>query len=219
AEMAVTGKTEVETKSSEIVILCEEVERAGETEPQLIAIERHAFHLLENLREVGRRAADVGGDFGERPAACQVAGEHELPAVHKALAAKAGGGMTRRSWTEGALYESEGETLRFERLGDTMTKTMAKKRNESLRTRVNTQPLLTEGEKLVLLQQAPRGEFGQKRFSDEQSKARVAAGNGMANAVAFCGVEKKNLVGLCDGLVGSQMADVDTPVGENHLCC
>src|SRR5215813_11182716 len=100
-----------------------------------------------------------------------------------------------------------------------MTKTMAKKRDEGLCARVDAQPLLTEGGRLVLLQHAPRGEFGQKRFGDEQSEAGVAAGNRMADSVALRGVEKKNLVGLGDGLIARKMADVDAAVRKNHLRC
>ena|SRR5215468_9861343 len=106
AEVAVTGKAEVETQNGEIVILREEVESAGETKPQLIAIQRQAFYLLKHLREVDRRAADFGGDFGERPAASQIAGENKLGAVHKALAAKGGGSRMSRTWSKSALHQS-----------------------------------------------------------------------------------------------------------------
>ena len=100
-----------------------------------------------------------------------------------------------------------------------MTKTMAKKRDEGLCARVDAQPLLTEGGRLVLLQHAPRGEFGQKRFGDEQSEAGVATGNWVADAVTLGSVEKEDLVGLGYGLFGSQMANVNAVVGKDHLCC
>ena len=52
--MAVAGEAEVEPEGGQIVVLRKEVERARETQAQLVAIERHALDLLEHLRQVDR---------------------------------------------------------------------------------------------------------------------------------------------------------------------
>lgn len=160
AEVAVTGKTEIETQGGEIAILREKVERASETEAQLITIERETFYLLENLCEVDGRAVNFRGDLGQRPTARQIAGEHELHAVDQALAAKSGAGRMRRAWTKRALHESESETLCFERFRDAVTQTVAEKCDERLRAGVNAQALPPERERPTFVQQSARSELG-----------------------------------------------------------
>lgn len=41
----------------------------------------------------------------------------------------------------------------------------------------------------------------------------------MANAVGIGGVEKENLVGFSDGLVASEVTNVDAAIRKNHLRC
>lgn len=67
AEMTVTGKAEIEAQGSKIVVLREKIERTSKAQTQLVAIQRQALDLLEDLREINRRAADFGGDFSEGP--------------------------------------------------------------------------------------------------------------------------------------------------------
>ena len=51
----------------EVVAVGESVQRAREPQVQLVAIQRHRFHLLEHLREVHGRHADLGRSFGSGP--------------------------------------------------------------------------------------------------------------------------------------------------------
>ena len=78
AEMTVAGEAEVEAKSGQVVILPEEIQRPREPQSQLVAIQRQTFDLLEDLRQINRRAAHFGGDLGQRPASRQIARQHEL---------------------------------------------------------------------------------------------------------------------------------------------
>src|SRR5262249_48681967 len=85
AEMTVAGKAEIEAERGQIVILAKEIERAGKAQPQLVAVERRRFHLLEDLGEIDRRDADLPGDLGECPAPCEIGGEHQLCPVDQFL--------------------------------------------------------------------------------------------------------------------------------------
>ena len=72
AEVAVAGKSEVECEAGQIGLVAEQVERSGEAELEVAAIERQTFDLLEYLREIDRRDADVDGDFGQGPTALRI---------------------------------------------------------------------------------------------------------------------------------------------------
>src|SRR5215831_12933979 len=85
AEVAVAREAQIESESSEIVVLRKQVQRTCQPQPRLVAIQRYALHLLEELRQVNRRNADLGSDFGERPAPREVARQHELGSVHDLL--------------------------------------------------------------------------------------------------------------------------------------
>ena len=54
AEMAVAGEAEIQAQRGQILILREEIQRAGQPQPQLVAIERHTLHLLKDLRQIDR---------------------------------------------------------------------------------------------------------------------------------------------------------------------
>jgi len=51
-EVAVAGEADLEGESCEVFELVEQVEGAGEAQAKLIAVERHAFDLLEDLSEI-----------------------------------------------------------------------------------------------------------------------------------------------------------------------
>src|SRR5262245_54943875 len=62
AEMAVAVEAEVETQRCQVVVLRQEIERARQSQPHLVAIQRKAFDLLKDLRQINGRMAGVGGD-------------------------------------------------------------------------------------------------------------------------------------------------------------
>lgn len=115
--MTVAGETEFQAQSGKIAVVREKIESTREPQAQLVAIQRQTFDLLENLREIDRRAANFGSDFGKSPAAAQIAGEHQLNAVDEALTAETCAGGVGRTWAEGALQECQREALGLERLG------------------------------------------------------------------------------------------------------
>ena len=69
--------------------MAEQMQRARQPQPQLIAIERHGLDLLENLRQIDRRDADLRRDLAQRPAPRQIRGQHQLGAVHQLPPARA----------------------------------------------------------------------------------------------------------------------------------
>jgi hypothetical protein len=66
--MAVTGKAQVETQAGEVVILTQQIQRPRQPQAQLIAVQWHTLHLLEQLSEIYRRDADLDCDLGQSPA-------------------------------------------------------------------------------------------------------------------------------------------------------
>src|SRR5262249_11768801 len=77
-EMTVTGEAEIEAQRGEVVILRQQIERSCESELHLTAIQRHAFHLLKDLREVDRGMANFGADLGQCPAPGRSARQHHF---------------------------------------------------------------------------------------------------------------------------------------------
>ena len=64
AEMAVAGEAEVQAQRGQILILREKIQRPRQAKAQLVAIERYALHLLEDLRQIDRGSSQLGGDLG-----------------------------------------------------------------------------------------------------------------------------------------------------------
>src|SRR5689334_617303 len=136
-EMAVAGEPQLEAEGGEIVVLGHQVERAGEPQIELIAVEGHALDLLEDLREIDGGAADLGCDFRERPAARQIAGEEQLRPIHEFLTWDAVGRRAQRLRAQGSTHEGERETFGFERLRDALIQAVSEQRDERLRTRID----------------------------------------------------------------------------------
>src|SRR5258705_8264283 len=129
-EMAVAGEAEIQTKTGEVVATADQVESASQTEAELIPVQGHAFHLLEDLREIDGGAADFGGDVGQGPAARQIARQHELDAINEPLASDGGGRGVRRARSESALHQSQGKAFGLEWFGDVFAQAMTKKGDE-----------------------------------------------------------------------------------------
>ena len=58
----------------------------------------------------------------------------------------------------------------------------------------------------------------QQRLTDGQRQAGIATRHGMADSVAFGGVEKQHLVGLGYGLILPQMAHIDAAIRKHQFC-
>lgn len=72
AEMTMAGKTQIHAQVGEIVISIEKVESPCQSQAQLIAIQRHTFHLLEYLSQVYGRNPHFLRDLGKCPASGRV---------------------------------------------------------------------------------------------------------------------------------------------------
>src|SRR5215468_8206076 len=124
AEMTVTGEAKMERQGRQVIVLAKQIERSREPQPQLIAIERHAFDPLEGLREIDRRSANLCGNLMQRPAPREIAGQHQFYAIDQALLAETGTGGVRCARPEGTLGEHQGQALGLQGLGNALVKTM-----------------------------------------------------------------------------------------------
>src|SRR5262245_24746071 len=123
--MTVAVETEVQAQGREIVILRKQCERPRESEPQLVAIERHPLDLLKHLREVHGGMAHFGCNLRQCPASRGIAGEHELGPVREPLSPDTCARSMRRARPQGASGKCQCEALSVERLAGPVSQTMS----------------------------------------------------------------------------------------------
>src|SRR5882757_234350 len=111
AEVAVTGEAEVKAQGCQIVVPCQKIQRTRQPQPQLVAIQRYAFDLLEDLSEIDGRAAYFSSNPGQGPASRGVAHEHELDPIHQTLMSSAGARCVGGAWAQRSPYQGQGEAL------------------------------------------------------------------------------------------------------------
>ena len=215
--MAVAGEAKVEAECAQVLVCSEQVQCARQPEMQLVAIERETLHLLECLRQIDGRAADLGGHLGERPAPREVGCEHELGAVDETPACEAPSRGPGAARAEPPPHERQRDALRFERLGGTRVQAVPEERNQCLRARIDPQPLHAKLKIRAVLEQGGRRELTERRFVNHQVEARIAAGHRMADAVAFEGVEEEHLIRLGHRLIAPEMSHEGTAIGENEV--
>src|SRR5215471_7506949 len=109
------GKTEIERQGGEVIAPRQQVQSARQPQPEVVAVQRYAFDLLEHLGEVDGRTAYLSGDVGERPASAEIAGEQDLDPINQPLPPVCGSGLVRCAWSEAATHEGQEETLGLER--------------------------------------------------------------------------------------------------------
>ena len=155
AEMAVAGEAQVEARAVRSSYSAEQVERARQAQAQVVAIQRQALHLLEHLREIHRRAADFGGDLGQRPAPRQIARRappwRDRPAAAVPTLAPGAcvvrGPSARCTSVSARLSASSGSAMPF-------VQAVPQQHHQRLRARIDAQALLVEGERRAVAQQA-----------------------------------------------------------------
>ena len=101
--------------------------------------------------------------------------------------------------------------------GDPLAQAVAKQGHQHLRASVDAHALLPECQRRAVTQAFPRREFTKQRFADVEGETGVAAGDRVADAVAFSAVEEQDLVGLCNGLLMSNVAHIDAPVWKHEM--
>src|SRR6187399_774016 len=114
-EMAVARETQVVSKVRQVVPPDDEIERARQAQPQVVAIERQTLHLLEHLREIHGGSADFARDPGQRPAARQISRQQHFRPIYQPAARTTCTRNTRGARPEGARYQSERQSLGFKR--------------------------------------------------------------------------------------------------------
>jgi uncharacterized protein YdhG (YjbR/CyaY superfamily) len=217
AEMAVAGEAEVEAQRCEVMVLRKQMERAGKAQSQLIAIERHAFDLLKHLSEVDGRAANLGGDLGQGPAARRVACKHELDAIDQTAPSRASGGRMRCARPQCALRQGQGQAFGFKELGHIASQAVTEQGYEGLGAGIDAQPLRVKCGCRARREQRGGREFEEQFLADGQGEAGIAAANRMADAVALAGIEEQHLVGFGYGLIGAEMTDIGAAIGKDDL--
>lgn len=78
AKVAVTGEAKIESESGQVVVACQKIQPARQSESQLVLIKRHSLDLLENLSEIHGRNPQFAGDLSQSPASSEVARQDEL---------------------------------------------------------------------------------------------------------------------------------------------
>src|ERR1700678_4103493 len=88
-EMAVAGEAQVHPESAEVLISTKQVQGARQSQSQLIAVQRHPFHLLEHLREVHGGDANLNRYLSQRPTSRRIRRQYQLGSVDQLSAADA----------------------------------------------------------------------------------------------------------------------------------
>jgi hypothetical protein len=150
--MTVARKAQLGGQCGQIVVLRNQVQRSGEAQPQLIAIEGNAFGLLEHLCQIYRRAADFRGDVRERPAPGKIAGQQDFDAVSQPAARTSRSGFVRCAWAQASANQGEHEALGLQRLDGAVVQAMPKQGDQGLCARVDAVMLPTESELSAIIQ-------------------------------------------------------------------
>src|SRR5258706_9055812 len=165
-KMAVAGEAEMQAQCGQIVILREEIQGPRQSKTQLVAIQRHTFHLLEDLCEIDRGAAHISSNLSQRPSPCQIARQHEFGPVHQLLTSDTGSSCVRGAGPQRALHQGQGNALCLQRLRDVPTQAMPQQRDEQLSSRINAKTLSTKCERRAVAQIRTWCQFVQQRFTD-----------------------------------------------------
>src|SRR5262245_15974306 len=161
--------------------------------------------------------ANFGGDLGEYPTATQVTRQHQLGSIDEPLTNRTCDWRVRRPRSQRAPCQRQCETLRFQRFSDVRAKTVSKQRGQRLCSRVNAQALRSKRDAATFTQQAPRRQFIQDRFAEDDIKAGVTPGDRVADAIAFVGVEEENLVRLSHRIISPKMSNVNAAIRKDDV--
>ena len=219
AEVTVTVEAEIEAQRGEVIVLGKQIERSCQSELHLVPIQRYALDLLKHLREVHGGMADFGADLCQCPTPSQIARQNQFGSIDEPLADSTRGRRMRRAGPQRAPCQREREALRLQRFSDVRAETVSKQRRQCLRSRVDARTLLSKRDAASITQEAPRRQFIQNRFAEDNVKAGVTAWDRVADAIAFVGVEEEDLVRLGDCIVSPKMPDVSAAIWEDDVGC
>jgi hypothetical protein len=199
------------------MVLRDLIQGACKTQPQVIAIQGHPLDLPENLREVHGRSAHLRGDFRERPASGQVAGQQNFSPIRQPVVSMASLGCVRRARSQTPTDQGQRQTLGLQRLDGMVTERMAKERHQCLGARIDSLVLSTEAQWRLTVQQGRRHELAQKRFRKNQHQAGIAPIDRMTDLISLTGVEEQHMIRIGDCLVATDVTDVDPSVRKHQL--
>jgi hypothetical protein len=123
----------------------------------------------------------------------------------------------RRPLAERAPHQRQGERLGFERLDNPEAQTVPQQRDERLRPRIDPETGAVESHRSFRAKIGFRRQLFEHLLADRQRKARVAAGNGVADVIAFLCIEEDDLVRFRNRLASPHMVDIDAAIGKHHM--
>jgi hypothetical protein len=215
--MAVAGKAQICGQSRQIVVLRNHIQGSRETQPQMITIQGNAFDLLEDLRQIYRRAANFGGDIRKCPAPGQIAGQQDFDAVREAAAGMSCSRRVRGARPQAAAHQGQQQTFGLQRLNGTIVQAMPKQCDQRLCARIDALILAAEPELSAIIQKSAGRQFTQDGYRQAKRQACIAPCERMTDPITFASVEKKNVVGICHRLIATHVPQVNATIGKYEM--
>jgi hypothetical protein len=94
---------------------------------------------------------------------------------------------------------------------------MPKDCNQCLGARIDSLVLAAEAEWRSIIQQGRWHELSQERFRDDKYQAGIAAFDGMTDLIRLTGIKKQHMVRIGDGLVTTDVTDINPSIREHEL--
>ena len=216
-EVTMAGEAEVQREGGYIVVLRDQVQRPRQAQAKVIAIQRESFDLLECLRQVHGGSAD----FRRRSRASVQRRDRSLASSTLTRSTS-----RRRAYVAPGLRDVRGPTLLQTSVSDRLSASsgsmrpvlqgVAKQRDERLGTRIDAQCCWRKPTGPLIVQEVRGYELVNQRLRQRQVQARIAAGDGMADAIALSGIEEQHVVRVRHRLVVADMSqrrrrDRETP--------
>ena len=215
--MAVARESDAQCDISEVFAVGEQVQRAGQAQAQVIAIERKPFHLLKDLGEINGGSADLRRDLGERPTMGQIACEQQFHAIHQLAPRGCRARLVRRARPETAPDEVERNTLGLQRFDRTVLQGVSKECHESLGSRVDAHVLLAQPAFTAVLQLVDRRDLAHEIFRQRHVEARIITRQWMAHPVSLTRIEEQDVIGVCHCLIAANVPQVNAAIGINEV--
>lgn len=137
AEVAVTGEAKIESESGQVVVPCQKIQCARQSESQLVPIKRHSLDLLENLSEIHGRNPQLAGNLSQSPAPREVARQDEFGPICQFLTANRCTRRMRGARPKSAAHQSQCQDLSFKGFRELLVQAMPQKRHKGLGARVD----------------------------------------------------------------------------------
>jgi hypothetical protein len=94
---------------------------------------------------------------------------------------------------------------------------MPKQCDQGLCARIDALILAAEPERSAIIQKRAGRQFTQGGFRQAKREACIASCEWMTDLIAFAGVEKKNVVGICHRLIATYVPQVNPTIGKYQM--